>query len=218
MSEVTFTFSSNVRSFRNLLNIHRFASKDKTLPLIGLVRVQYTAGEGVLKMLATDRYTIAEVALPLSDPVEGDFEGFIRAEDVARVLKGTKVSTREMSFSVDGDRGTFVVDGVQIPVEVLKNGETTPGRYPNVDRLWPETLPKTGEKVGQIGLNTAYLDRFRHINPKTSGAASGVRLFFDGNKPAVVLPFSPSGWRGLIMGVRGEESGPDPYGSWDAFM
>lgn len=199
---ITFNFQDNVRSFRNLLNVHRHASKDKSLPVLTWVRIRYTAGEQVLSMLATDKYTIAEVALPLTAPVDTDFEGFVRAEDIARVHKQTKVSTREFSFTVSGDQGTFTVDGVELPVAVAKNEDSDLGTYPPVDRLWPKSLTDT-DPIVEMGVNTAYLDRFRHLNEKTTGTSGAVRLSFNGTKPVVVLPLHPAGWRGLIVGVRG---------------
>lgn len=198
---ITFNFAGRVRSFRNLLNVHRHATKDKSLPVLSWVRIRYTAGEQVLTMLATDRYTIAEVALPLAVPVDTDFEGFVQAKDIARVHKQTKVSSRTLSFTVDGDRGTFYVDGVALPVAVAKNEDSDLGTYPPVDRLWPESLTDT-DPISELGVNTAYLDRFRHLNETTTGASGAVRLSFNGTKPVVVLPVHSTGWRGLIVGVR----------------
>lgn len=213
---ITFNFQDNVRSFRNLLNVHRHASKVKSFPVLSGVRIRYAAGEQVLTMLATDRYTIAEVALPLADPVDTDFEGFVRAEDIARVHKQTKVSTQEFSFTVDEDRGTFYVDGEALPVAVAKKGDSVLGSFPSVDRLWRESLTNT-DPVAELGVNTSYLDRFRHLNEKTTGA---VRMSFNGTKPVVVLPVHPAGWRGMIVGVRvpNENDIEKHYAEWQQVL
>lgn len=207
---ITFNFEVPVKTFRNRLNVYRHATKDKSLPILSWVRVRYVAGEKHLTMLATDKYTIAEVALPLTNPVDTDFEGFVRAEDIARVHKQTKVSTRTLSLTVDGDRGTFTVDGVEMPVAIAQNGDPDFGTYPNVDRLWPSELTDTGS-ITETGINSAYLDRFRHLNEKTSGA---LRLSFDGIKPVVVLPISFTGWRGMIVGIRMSGGNDYVYRNW----
>src|SRR5690625_2031007 len=135
-----FVFNSQVSVYKNHLNIHRFTSKDKLIPILHYVRFRRPEGSDKVYLIATDRYVMAEAALPLSprenQPKEG-FEFFVHRDDVVRVLKEMKARTQVFAMRVDEDSVSYFVDGTQIIAPVYRDEDGEFGRYPAVDRLWP---------------------------------------------------------------------------------
>lgn len=224
---MTAIFIERIGQDRNLFNVHLFASRDSSLPILGFVRLRYRSDVGRLYLTATDKYTVGEVAFEAkSMGSEGEnFEVFVHYEDVARVGKMIKAGSKLLTVQIADERAVFEVDGTEVSVPCYQDGAIGGKEYPSIDRLWPDAGGLAHDEqdgnVGTLGINARYLDRYRRMNRKSTGGE--VRMGFskeDGSrKPVVVLPSDTSRWRGLIMPIRynypSAGSVKERYVGWD---
>lgn len=214
----TYIVSSPAAEIKARLNIYRFASSDKTLPTLNVVRVRNEAGSNRVYLAATDRYRLAEVVLTLSEPTAEGFEVFVNAEDLNNVAKAVRVSARGegFSFTINGDQTvTFNVWGQVFGAR----GNDSGVKYPLTDRLWPEldkmVEPEGEGERGYMMFNSRYLDSFRNLNHKEKDMLRVITTA-GARKPVIVV--GSGGWRGMVVPVSiygGKPEVEDNYRNWD---
>lgn len=192
-------------------------SKDATVPVLDAVRIERT-DDNTATLLATDRYRVARVRIPARWTGEGT--GFqIAAADVkrliadgkARIAADRRLTTHDYLVTLEVGSDERLSVSAQHPYDGTEASFTTlvsPGDYPRVERLFPDTLPQS---EGMVALNPAFLADFakvKDIRPATAKDAKGTPMVIHPNGAKPVLVTVGDWFTGLLMPVIGTSGKP----------
>lgn len=184
-----------------LANVLPHADANGSLPILASVRFE-VAADGLVTLVATDRYTLALVEV-VSDPageiVPGEF--LLHRGDVADVIKMAKAAKLgALTFTAAADNVTVTAPGIST-VRQLVGGD-----FPKYRSLLPEGDPV---QVGVIGLGSQQMAKFAKLqdNGRTVKNASLVCTFRGATKPVDVRVGEVDDFRAIVMPVRLPEAG-----------
>ncbi len=116
-----------------LVRVLPFTASDDSRPV--LQGVLFTAGEGKLKLVAADGFTLAELVLDFDDGIEG--KALIHRDELKAVANALRKAKRvRLDFEASGDD----LDGVNLVIEteaITYKWRSLSGDYPNYQPLIP---------------------------------------------------------------------------------
>lgn len=166
--------------------------------------------------------TLGKPKAPLALPLSGDDEALLLAQRKGRVLVGlaaipggpvevavlvgeTPVSSRDLSFAVDGRPVEAVSCGracSRLDVDAFNGASritlNTSGRF---EFLLPKALPASGRELWEkVQVEMGALRANRYTEQLTSGVGGGVRSTFDVRAPNRMAFRTADGFRSIIIG------------------
>lgn len=180
-----------------LTDLVRFASPDKTLPMINAVRLHSAVlqGGGVLVGTATDRFKLAQThtagegALP---------DSLVRLADCKRALTVLK------GYSGPGDLLTLVQDGPTLTLNhtaVTLRFDLLAVDFPKVERLLADDTNPSSEQ--RITLRAEHLGAFTAVSARRR---EPMRVRLQGERKPTLIQIGDT-FRGLVMVVRPPDEG-----------
>lgn len=176
--------------------VEKFASTDKTRPVLNALYLRITEGENGLEgwLEGTDSYKLGRVSIELD---EGDTEGFIPLEVLAtaRKLRADRIRCNGALEVVAGATVLATFDRPNI------------GQFPNTDNLFPTEFARIEGDRWRIGLNPKFLFELAE-----GMGADTVTLEFTATRPAPTADnestdFRPSNLRPITVRPLGLKRG-----------
>lgn len=179
------------------------ASTDATLPLIAAVHL--VIQEDTVKVMATDRYTVARYVATEHVETDNTAEATINAKDAKALIAAIPKENRtnrgyEATVHVEDEHISVTFPGVTLTYKTVE------GTYPPIEKLLTDNDARPDERP--VGFNTRLLAQLDKCTRGLGGINTHIVAFAfsSGDKSNVkpvqlTVPTAPE-WTGLIMPAR----------------